>query len=115
MAVVSNDFTVMGASSAPVNGRKIDHIKDVATRRGMPLVFLGESSGARMPDTMGAGGIGNARRPTQYLRMRETPWVSAVLGHCYGSASWYAVLSDFMVMRKGAAMATTSGCHEAAQ
>ena len=57
-----------------------------------------------MPDVMGARGIGAGERPTQYRRMRETPWVSAVLGHCYGSSSWYAALSDFVVMRKGAVM-----------
>lgn len=108
VAVVSNDFTVMGASSATTNGRKVGHVKDIATRRGLPIVFLGESTGARMPDVMGARGIGAGDRPTQYRRMRETPWVSAVLGHCYGSSSWYAALSDFVVMRKGAVMAVSS-------
>jgi len=108
VAVVSNDFTVMGASSATVNGRKIGHVKDLATRRGLPMVFLGESTGARMPDVMGARGIGAGDRPTQYRRMRESPWASAVLGHCYGSSSWYAALSDFVVMRRGAVMAVSS-------
>ncbi len=61
-----------------------------------------------MPDVMGARGIGAGDRPTQYRRMRETPWASAVLGHCYGSSSWYAALSDFVVMRKGAVMAVSS-------
>jgi acetyl-CoA carboxylase carboxyltransferase component len=108
VAVVSNDFTVMGASSATVNGRKVGHVKDLAARRGLPMVFLGESTGARMPDVMGARGIGAGDKPTQYRRMRETPWASAVLGHCYGSSSWYAALSDFVVMRRGAVMAVSS-------
>lgn len=107
-AVVSNDFTVMGASSATVNGRKVGHVKDLATRRGLPMVFLGESTGARMPDVMGARGIGAGDKPTQYRRTRESPWASAVLGHCYGSSSWYAALSDFVVMRRGAVMAVSS-------
>ena len=34
---VSNDFSVMGASSALVNLKKMKHIKDVANKRGMPL------------------------------------------------------------------------------
>ncbi|MGD9943274.1 MAG: acyl-CoA carboxylase subunit beta [Burkholderiaceae bacterium] len=108
VAVVSNDFTVMGASSSTINGNKIAHMKSVATRRGLPMVFLGESTGARMPDVMGARGISGGDRPTQYLRMRETPWAAAVLGHCYGSSSWYAALADFAVMRKGALMAVSS-------
>lgn len=108
VAIVSNDFTVMGASSSEINISKVGHVKKVATGRGLPMVFLGESTGARMPDVMGAAAITGGDRPTQYLRMRETPWVSAVLGHCYGSSSWYAALGDFVVMRKGAITAVSS-------
>lgn len=108
VAIVSNDFTVMGASSSEVNSNKVGHVKKVATGRGLPMVFLGESTGARMPDVMGAAAIMAGDRPTQYRRTRETPWVSAVLGHCYGSSSWYAALADFVVMRKGAITAVSS-------
>jgi acetyl-CoA carboxylase carboxyltransferase component len=109
-AIVANDFTVMGASSGATNGRKIGHVKRVATSRGLPMIFLGESSGARMPDHMGSRGMGAllGNDPTQYARMRETPWVSATLGLSYGSSSWYAVLSDFSVIRKGAVLAVSS-------
>lgn len=110
VAVVSNDFTVKGASSSATNGRKIGQMKRVATQRGLPMVFLGESSGARMPDTMGSRGMGTmlGNDPTQYQRMRETPWAAAVLGFCYGSSTWYSGLSEFCVMRKGAIMAVSS-------
>jgi len=73
VAIVSNDFTVMGASSSDVNTSKVGHMKKVASMRGLPMIFLGESTGARMPDIMGAAGIMSGDRPTQYLRMRETP------------------------------------------
>jgi methylmalonyl-CoA decarboxylase subunit alpha len=110
VAVAANDFTVMGASSSSTNGRKLAHLKRVATQRGLPMIFLGESSGARMPDHMGSRGMATllGNDPTQYQRMRETPWVSATLGMSFGSSSWYAVLSDFNVMRKGAVLAVSS-------
>ncbi len=109
-AVLANDFTVKGASSGATNGRKIAHMKRVATQRGLPMVFLGESSGARMPDHMGSRGMGTllGNDGSQYQRMRETPWASATLGLSYGSSSWYAVLSEFNVMRKGAVLAVSS-------
>lgn len=110
VAVVSNDFTVMGASSSLVNGKKIRHVREVATKSGMPLVFLGESTGARMPDRMGAEGRAMlGQDPHEYRRLRESPWVSALLGACYGSSTWYACLSDFVVMRRGATLAVASG------
>ena len=109
VGVVSNDFTVLGASSAVINMKKIKHVKQVATKRGMPLIFLGESSGARMPDRMGSAGRAIiAQDPTEYQRLRESPWASALLGQCYGSSTWYSAMSDFVVMRKGAIMAIAS-------
>ena len=109
-ALVANDFTVKGASSSLTNGKKIAQMKRVATQRGIPLVLLGESSGARMPDTMGARGMGTmlGGDAAQYQRMRETPWASAALGNCFGSSAWYCVLSDFNVFRKGAILAVSS-------
>jgi acetyl-CoA carboxylase carboxyltransferase component len=109
VAMVSNDFTVLGASSAVINMKKIKHVKQVAAKRGIPLVMLGESSGARMPDRMGAAGRAIiAQDPTEYQRLRESPWCSALLGQCYGSSTWYSAMSDFVVMRKGAIMAIAS-------
>jgi acetyl-CoA carboxylase carboxyltransferase component len=46
--------------------------------------------------------------PAEYQRLRQTPWISALLGNCYGSAAWYSAMSDFVVMRKGATMAVAS-------
>ncbi len=109
VAAMSNDFTVLGASSALINGKKMRHLKEVANKQGMPIVWIGESAGARMPDRMGASGraiLGHD--PHEYRRLRETPWAAALLGDCYGSSTWYACMSDFVVMRKGAAMAVAS-------
>lgn len=108
-AAVANDLTVKGASSGVVNGKKIGYIKRIADRSGIPVVFLSEAGGARMPDYMGARGmVAYAQNPTQYQRLREAPWVSCLLGPCYGSPTWFSCMSDFTVMKKGAVMAVSS-------
>ncbi|MEL0089389.1 MAG: carboxyl transferase domain-containing protein, partial [Rhodospirillales bacterium] len=109
VALVANDFTVLGASSSQVNMKKMGHMKRTARERGLPLVLLGESSGGRMPDRMGAAGratIGQDRE--EYRRTRETPWVSTLMGQSYGSSTWYSEISDVVFARKGAVMAVTS-------
>ena len=108
--VISNDFTVKGASSSVVNMKRLGQMRRTALERGIPMVFLGESSGARIPDNMGAYNMGAilAGDATQYRRLREQPWASAILGMAYGSATWYGCLSDFNVMRKGSIMAVSS-------
>jgi len=105
--VVAYDFTVKGSSSSYTNNKKMSHIKDTGTKRGFPVVFLGESTGVRMPDVMGEG-MGFTAEGSRFLRQRKAPWVSAQLGMCFGSSAWHAVCSDFNVMRKGAVMAVAS-------
>lgn len=107
VGVVGYDFTVKGSSSSYTNNRKMAYIKDTGGRRGFPVVFLGESTGVRMPDIMGEG-MGMNFEGNRFLRTREAPWASAVLGNAFGSAAWHACCSDFCVMRKGAVMAVAS-------
>lgn len=108
-SIVANDFTVLGASSSIINMKKISHMREIAAKRGMPLVLLGESTGARIPDRMGAAGRATmGANPFEYRRMRKIPMVSALLGECFGSSTWYSCISDFRVMRKGAHMSVAS-------
>jgi len=107
VGVVGYDFTVKGSSSSYTNNRKMSHIKDTGGRRGFPVVFLGESTGVRMPDIMGEG-MGMNFEGNRFLRTREAPWAAAILGNAFGSAAWHACCSDFCVMRKGAVMAVAS-------
>src|SRR5690625_4983116 len=108
VAVASNDFTVLGASSSPANNLKMKRLKEVAAKVGAPIVFLGESSGARMPDAMGATSIAGGSDRLQYQRVRHSPWASAIMGPSFGSSAWYASISDFVVMRKGATLGVAS-------
>lgn len=110
VAAVINDFTIKGASTSATNSKKVAHMKRTATERGMPLVIIGESTGARLPDAMGSRGMGQllGNDPTQFRRLRESPMAAAVLGPSFGSSAWLACLADFAVMHKGATMAVSS-------
>lgn len=107
VGVVGYDFTVKGSSSSYTNNKKMAHVKEAGGRRGFPVIFLGESTGVRMPDIMGEG-MGYTVETNRFLRTRESPWVAAILGNAFGSAAWHACCSDFCVMRKGAVMAVAS-------
>jgi acetyl-CoA carboxylase carboxyltransferase component len=107
--VVANDMMILGASSSATNMKKIEYMRTLSCDKGMPLVFLAESTGARMPDCMGAAGMAQGGQNTaQYRRLREAPWISVLLGPSYGSSSWYSAMSDISVMLKGAVMAVSS-------
>lgn len=108
VAVCSNDFTVLAATSSRVASHKEAEVKHLAVRRGMPIVYLAEAGGARMPDIMGSSGIASFGNSTYYgTRRRKVPMITAVLGQAYGLPTWNACLSDFVVMLKGASMAVS--------
>ena len=110
VAVCVNDFTVKGASTSATNSKKMGHIRRVATEKGFPFVHIGESTGARLPDAMGARGMGIllGNDPTQFRRTRESPWAAAALDASFGSSAWLCCVSDFAVMKKGSTMCVSS-------
>ncbi len=108
VAVLASDYTVKAASNSRVGVQKQTSLTKKASKNGLPVVFLAENAGARMPDAMGAEGIAGMGPTISYIRYRETPWASAVLGQCYGSAAFKVCMSDFVVMRKDAVLAVTS-------
>ncbi len=110
VAVSANDFTVMAATSSRVAGKKEQQIKNYSAAKGLPMVYLGEAGGARMPDIMGARGLasfggGGFDSFTQIMsRVRKNLLITAIMGECYGMPTWIACLSDFVVQVKGTAM-----------
>ncbi|HWS75542.1 MAG TPA: carboxyl transferase domain-containing protein [Quisquiliibacterium sp.] len=108
VAVASFDLTTLGASSSLGNIRKLGYLKESASRAGIPCAFLIESAGARMPDIQGAVGMGRVGQMSATDRLRDVPWVTAVLGPCYGMGTWYTVQSDFAVMRRDATFSVSS-------
>lgn len=102
------DFTTLGASTSTIGDKKFHHAKDNAKKNGVPLVLLNECAGSRIPDIMGAQGLHRAGEHSELWRDRSSPWAAAVLGLTYGDGSFYASMSDFVVMRKGAVLAVSS-------
>ena len=113
VGVNAADFTTLGSSSAEVHGKKQHYIRETCRRNGIPFVNLMECAGGRIPDIMGAAGIGRAGEGARYTHARETPWASAVLGLTYGGGAFTCINSDFVVMRKGAVLAVSTSTRRA--
>lgn len=110
VALVANDFTTLAATSSRVAWRKEREIEQFGPRKGIPVIYLGEAGGARMPDIMGAkglasyGGGGFDTFVKTMSRVRKSPMAAAIMGECYGMPTWMACLADFVVQVKGSAM-----------
>ncbi|MBM3620897.1 MAG: methylmalonyl-CoA carboxyltransferase [Alphaproteobacteria bacterium] len=108
VAVGANDLTVKSASSAEINSKKATWLLKAAIRSGMPLVHLGACGGARMPDAIGARGMGMFGIEFQFDRRRQIPMISGIADPSFGGSFWMACRSDLVVMKKGAIMAVAS-------
>jgi acetyl-CoA carboxylase carboxyltransferase component len=110
VALVAHDFTTLGASTATVYSRKTSYVQRVASEKGIPFVHFGEAGGARLPDSLDAGGFGAMALGSKRSlgRDRTSPWATAILGQAFGGPTWDAVRSDYVVMRRGAAMGVSS-------
>ena len=108
VGITAADFTVLGSSSAAVHGKKQAFVRNAASANGHPVINLMECAGGRIPDIMGAAGIGASGEIARYSRRRTTPAISAVMGLTYGGGAFTCINSDLVVMRKGAVLAVSS-------
>jgi acetyl-CoA carboxylase carboxyltransferase component len=111
VAVIANDFTVLASTNARVNLKKLLAFKEqVKNKMEVPLIFLGEAGGARMPDCQGSKevcgltGYDLDGLRQEYTHFRKQPFIFAAMGECYGVADFQANLADFVVQVKGSAI-----------
>jgi len=114
VAVIANDFTVLASTNAQINLKKSLQFKaQVKEKIQVPLIWLGEAGGARMPDCQGSkefceltGGGVDTLMPA-YTHFRKQPYIFAAMGECYGVADFQACLADFVVQVKGSAISVS--------
>jgi acetyl-CoA carboxylase carboxyltransferase component len=109
VCIVAIDATVLAGTTAPVNMRKQNRVAEWAGRRGLPLIFLSDNDGGRLPDLLGWRFSGVPFDFTSFLQSPEgcpaTPRVTAVLGPSFGDAALHAAIADLVVMKDDAAIA----------
>ena len=103
------DATVLAGTTAPVNMRKQNRVAEWAGKRGMPLIFLSDNDGGRLPDLLGWRFSGVPFDFRTFLQSPEgcpaIPRITAVLGPSFGDAALHAAIADLVVMKRDSAIA----------
>jgi len=112
VGILANDFTVLAGSSAMINNKKMGIFKRQLYEYGIPMIWLGEAGGQRIPDLQDSGrmlyhGVGDDMARFGYSHMRQVPYVMAAMGDCHGVPDWQACLADFTIIVKGASVAVS--------
>ncbi len=96
--VYAQDFTVMGGSVGKMSAYKICKVIDLAMEKGIPLIGLNDSAGARIQE--GVDGL-RAVGDIFYRNVMASgliPQIVAVMGPCAGGSVYSPALMDFVIM-----------------
>lgn len=109
VAVAGDDATVFHGSSSRNASKRVERVEELAIAKGFPIVYLGETGGARLPDALGSEGFSQIFPPIHLARRaRQVPMASAIVGESFGGSSFVSALSDFVVQVRGTCLAVTS-------
>jgi len=102
--VVANDYTVKAGSMAERGVEKFLRVQERAMRAKKPILYLIDSSGARITDQ--AGFFANNRGIGKYFYNHsvlsgKVPQISVLYGPCVAGAAYTPVFCDFSVMVRG--------------
>lgn len=111
-AVIAYDFTVLAGSIGAHGERKAARARELAVRHGMPLVYLLDSAGARVTESVGASFAGAGELFCELSVMSGSiPLVGAMLGPCSAGTAYIPALCDFVPMVKGTSSMALAGVH----
>jgi acetyl-CoA carboxylase carboxyltransferase component len=105
-AVLAYDYTVLAGTQGMVNHRKADRLLELAERRGLPVVLVGEGGGGRPGDTDSAG-VSLLDVPTFTTMARlagRVPTVAVVAGWCFAGNAALVGVCDVVVATEGSSL-----------
>ena len=112
VTVIAYDFTVMAGSIGMHGERKATRSRDLAVKHGTPVVYLLDSAGARVTESVGAAfaGSGDLFREISVMS-GVVPQIGALMGPCSAGTAYIPALCDFVPMVKGTSSMALAGVH----
>lgn len=112
VTVIAYDFTVLAGSIGQHGERKAARARDFAVKHGTPVVYLLDSAGARVTETVGAAFAGAGDLFREITTMSGVvPQVAAMLGPCSAGTAYIPALCDFVPMVRGTSSMALAGRH----
>jgi acetyl-CoA carboxylase carboxyltransferase component len=112
VTVIAYDFTVLAGSMGMHSERKAARARELAVRQGTPVVYLLDSAGARVTESVGAAFAGSGDLFREISTMSGVvPQVGALMGPCSAGTAYIPALCDFLPMVKGTSSMALAGIH----
>lgn len=108
---VANDYTVKAGSIGRYHGEKLIRTQQAAIRARKPILYLVDSSGARIDETGGHHVDKGSAGQLFYLHSimsGAVPQIGVLYGTCFAGTAYTPVFCDLLVMMRDSAMAIAS-------
>ncbi len=110
--IAAYDFTVMAGSMGMTGELKVGRLREMATGKRMPLIWLLDSAGARIQEAAGSLFAGSGYLFREEVTMSGVvPLVAAMLGPCAAGTAYIPALADFVPMVVGQGAMALAGPH----
>jgi acetyl-CoA carboxylase carboxyltransferase component len=110
--IAAYDFTVMAGSMGMTGELKVSRLREMATGKRMPFIWLLDSAGARIQEAAGSLFAGSGHLFREEVTMSGViPLVAAMLGPCAAGTAYIPGLSDFVPMVVGQGAMALAGPH----
>ncbi|MCW3010042.1 MAG: acyl-CoA carboxylase subunit beta [Solirubrobacterales bacterium] len=112
VAACAYDFTVMAGSMGTTGEHKVSRLRSLALTKRMPMVWLLDSAGGRIQESVGSlfAGTGHLFQE-QVVASGVIPQVAALMGPCAAGTAYIPGLADFCPMVKGRGSMALAGPH----
>jgi len=107
----ANDFTVKAGSIGRYHGEKLIRTQEAAIRARRPILYLVDSSGARIDEAGGYHVDKHSAGKLFYLHSimsGAVPQIGVLYGTCFAGTAYTPVFCDLLVMMRNSAMAIAS-------
>ena len=96
----SEDFSAMAGSFGEYHGKKEAYAIQFAMDKGMPVIGINDSGGARLQEGMDTLEAYGWLFHTQDLASGVVPQIALLLGPCLGGQAYHPIMQDFIIQTR---------------
>jgi acetyl-CoA carboxylase carboxyltransferase component len=112
VCVIAHDYTVLAGATGKVAEAKMARVREWSLKNRVPMIWLVDSAGVRIQESIGSLFAGNGRQFFDQVNMSGVvPLVCAMMGPGIAGTAYLAGLADFVPMVKKTSFMALGGPH----
>jgi acetyl-CoA carboxylase carboxyltransferase component len=112
VCVVAHDYTVLAGAIGKISETKVSRVREWSLKNRIPMIWLVDSAGVRVQESIGSLFAGNGRQFFDQVKMSGVvPLICAMMGPGIAGTAYLPALADFVPMVKNTSYMALGGPH----